>query len=132
MRSRTSVHYGALRTGTKEFSSWLGRFDFCHSGNPVDRMSCCSLGGCRMINLSAFTAGINRRAALCAATLGLYAAVVGAPVLAADAGNGKRVAVRCARPATSSLPTSVPFKEIADRPNFSEPGLVTFLLNPHA
>jgi hypothetical protein len=85
-----------------------------------------------MINLSAFTAGINRRAALCAATLGLYAAVVGAPVLAADAGNGKRVAVRCARPATSSLPTSVPFKEIADRPNFSEPGLVTFLLNPHA
>lgn len=25
-----------------------------------------------------------------------------------------------------------PFEEIAKRPNFSEPGLVTFLLDPHA
>jgi mono/diheme cytochrome c family protein len=92
-----------------------------------------------MINSSAFTAGINRRAALCATTLGLYAAVVGAPVLAGDATNGKRVAVRwCAachvvtadqRHAYADAP---PFKEIANRPNFSEPGLVTFLLNPHA
>jgi mono/diheme cytochrome c family protein len=91
-----------------------------------------------MIDSSAFTAGINRRAALCAAILGVYAAVVGAPVLAADAANGKRVAVRwCAachgvtadqRHAYADAP---PFKEIANRPNFSEPGLVTFLLNPH-
>jgi mono/diheme cytochrome c family protein len=92
-----------------------------------------------MINLSAFTIGINRRAALCAATFGVYAAVVGAPVLAADAANGKQLAVRwCAachvvtadqRHAYADV---APFKEIADRPNFSEQGLVTFLLNPHA
>jgi mono/diheme cytochrome c family protein len=66
-------------------------------------------------------------------------ALAASPVLAADATNGKRVAMRwCAachvvapdqRHAYADAP---PFKEIASRPNFSESGLVTFLLNPHA
>ena len=61
------------------------------------------------------------------------------PSLAADASNGKRVAVRwCAachvvtadqRHAYADAPS---FREIANRPNFSESGLVTFLLNAHA
>jgi mono/diheme cytochrome c family protein len=61
------------------------------------------------------------------------------PVLAADASNGKRLAERwCAachvvtanqREANADAP---PFEEIAKRPNFSERGLATFLLDPHA
>jgi hypothetical protein len=47
-----------------------------------------------MINSSAIAAGINRRAVLFAAALGIHAAVVAGPALAADAANGKRVAVR--------------------------------------
>jgi mono/diheme cytochrome c family protein len=92
-----------------------------------------------MISSSATTAGISQCAALFAIALGILAAVVAAPVLAADVANGKRVAVRwCAachvvtpdqRHAYADAP---PFKEIANRPNFSESGLVTFLLNPHA
>jgi len=92
-----------------------------------------------MINLSAIAAGINQRAVLFAAALGIHAAVVAGPALAADAANGKRVAVRwCAachvvtpdqRHAYADAP---PFKTIADRSNFSESGLVTFLLNPHS
>jgi len=72
-------------------------------------------------------------AALCAT-----ADTVG-PALAADASNGKRLAeLWCAachvvtmnqRQANADAP---PFEEIAKRPNFSEPGLVTFLLDPHA
>jgi mono/diheme cytochrome c family protein len=68
-------------------------------------------------------------------------AVAGAvqPVLAADAFNGERLAERwCAachvvasnqREANADAP---PFEEIAKRPNFSESGLVTFLLDPHS
>jgi mono/diheme cytochrome c family protein len=58
---------------------------------------------------------------------------------AADASNGKRLAERwCAachvvtvnqREANADAP---PFEEIAKRPNFSQSGLVTFLLDPHA
>jgi mono/diheme cytochrome c family protein len=67
-------------------------------------------------------------------------AVAGAaqPVLAADAFNGERLAQRwCAachvvassqREANADAP---PFEEIAKRPNFSESGLMTFLLDPH-
>ena len=61
------------------------------------------------------------------------------PVLAADALNGKRLAERwCAachvvsvtqREANADAP---PFENIAKRPNFSELGLMTFLLDPHA
>src|SRR6516162_8868601 len=92
-----------------------------------------------MINSSAITAGINQRALLFATALGIHAAVVVGPALAADAANGKRVAVRwCAachvvttdqRHAYADAPS---FREIANRPNFSESGLVTFLLNAHA
>jgi mono/diheme cytochrome c family protein len=92
-----------------------------------------------MISSSVTTAGISQRAALFATALGILAALVAGPVLAADASNGKRVAVRwCAachvvtpdqRHAYADAP---PFKEIANRPNFSESALVMFLLNPHA
>ena len=92
-----------------------------------------------MINQQAIHARINQRSALRIAAMGIVTALVAGPVLAADASNGKRVAVRwCAtchvvapdqRNAYADAP---PFKEIASRPNFSESGLVTFLLNPHA
>ena len=77
--------------------------------------------------------------ALCATGFGILAAEIIPPALAADAINGKRLAERwCAachvvtvnqREANADAP---PFEEIAKRPNFSELGLVTFLLNPHA
>jgi mono/diheme cytochrome c family protein len=76
---------------------------------------------------------------LSAAALKIVAAGVVQPALAADASNGLRVAeLWCAachvvtfsqRQANADAP---PFEEIAKRPNFSEPGLVTFLLDPHA
>ncbi len=75
--------------------------------------------------------------------LGLASAILAAnsipSALAADAVNGKRLAERwCAechvvaltqRQANADAP---PFEEIARRPNFSEGGLATFLLDPHA
>jgi len=77
--------------------------------------------------------------ALCATVLGIFAADAVRPALAADAFNGKRLAeLWCAachvvtvnqRQANADAP---PFEEIAKRPNFGEPGLVTFLLDPHA
>ena len=76
---------------------------------------------------------------LCTIAIGIFAADVVRPALAADAFNGKRLAeLWCAachvvaadqRQANADAP---PFEEIAKRPNFSEPGLVTFLLDPHA
>jgi mono/diheme cytochrome c family protein len=76
---------------------------------------------------------------LSAAALKIDAAGIVRPALAADATNGMRVAeLWCAachvvtvsqRQADADAP---PFEEIAKRPNFSEPGLVTFLLDPHA
>ncbi len=70
------------------------------------------------------------------AALGLFAA---SPAAAADAYNGKRLAQRwCAachvvttaqRYSNADAP---PFEEIAKRPGFTEDGLATFLLNPHA
>jgi mono/diheme cytochrome c family protein len=73
---------------------------------------------------------------LCATAFGVF---IARPALAADALNGKRLAeLWCAachvvtanqRQANADAP---PFEEIAKRPNFSEPGLVTFLLDPHA
>jgi mono/diheme cytochrome c family protein len=76
---------------------------------------------------------------LSAAALKIVAAGVVQPALAADASNGMRVAeLWCAachvvtfsqRQANADAP---PFEEIAKRPNFSAPGLVTFLLDPHA
>ena len=44
-----------------------------------------------MINSSATNAGVNQSVAPGAAALGVLAAVVAGPVLAADASNGKRV-----------------------------------------
>jgi len=77
--------------------------------------------------------------ALCTAAFGIFAADIFRPALAADALNGKRLAERwCAachlvaanqREANADAP---PFEEIAKRPNFSERGLATFLLDPHA
>src|SRR6266481_2867714 len=77
--------------------------------------------------------------ALCATAFGIFATDIVRPALAADALNGKRLAeLWCAachvvtvnqREANADAP---PFEEIAKRPNFSEPGLVTFLLDPHA
>ena len=78
-----------------------------------------------------------RGAVLCAAAFGVLAAAIAQPALAADASNGERLAMRwCAachvvtsdqREANADAP---PFEEIAKR--FSEPGLTTFLLDPHA
>jgi mono/diheme cytochrome c family protein len=75
---------------------------------------------------------------LSAAAFKIAAGVV-RPALAANASNGMRVAeLWCAachvvtvsqRQANADAP---PFEEIAKRSNFSEPGLVTFLLDPHA
>jgi mono/diheme cytochrome c family protein len=77
--------------------------------------------------------------AIAAATVGISATSVTLLALAADAFNGKHLAeLWCAachvvtvnqRQANADAP---PFEEIAKRPNFSEPGLVTFLLDPHA
>jgi mono/diheme cytochrome c family protein len=76
-------------------------------------------------------------AALCVAALGMISAAT--PVRAADPMNGERLAQRwCGachvvtsdqRQAYADAP---PFEEIAKRPNFSESGLATFLLDPHA
>jgi mono/diheme cytochrome c family protein len=76
---------------------------------------------------------------LCATAFGVFIADIARPALAANALNGKRLAeLWCAachvvtgnqRQANADAP---PFEEIAKRPNFSEPGLVTFLLDPHA
>jgi mono/diheme cytochrome c family protein len=80
-----------------------------------------------------------RGAVLRAAAFGFIAAAITQPslALAADASNGERLAIRwCAachvvandqRGANTDAP---PFEEIAKR--FSEPGLTTFLLDPHA
>jgi mono/diheme cytochrome c family protein len=75
----------------------------------------------------------------CITALGILAAVIARPAFAADASNGERLAERwCAachvvsvdqRQASSDAP---PFAEIAKRPNFSEAGITTFLLDPHA
>jgi len=66
-------------------------------------------------------------------------AVAAQPAFGADAFNGERLAQRwCAachvvttaqREANADAP---PFEEIARRPNFTESGLMTFLLDPHA
>jgi mono/diheme cytochrome c family protein len=73
------------------------------------------------------------------ASLGILASVIAGPTLAADASNGERLAERwCAachvvsldqRQASSDAP---PFASIAKQPNFSEAGIMTFLLDPHA
>jgi mono/diheme cytochrome c family protein len=80
---------------------------------------------------------ILMRAALGVAVLGTASPVI--PVRAADAMNGEQLAQRwCSachvvalnqRQANADAP---PFEEIAKRPNFTESGLVTFLLDPHS
>jgi mono/diheme cytochrome c family protein len=75
--------------------------------------------------------------ALSVATFGIISGIMTAQ--AADALNGERLAQRwCAachvvtpdqRQANADAPL---FEEIAKRPNFSELGLVTFLLDPHS
>jgi mono/diheme cytochrome c family protein len=93
-----------------------------------------------MNKANATNAAIIQRAAFpVAAALGILVAIVARPALAADAPNGERLAERwCAachvvsldqRQASSDAP---PFEEIARRRNFSETGMMTFLLDPHA
>jgi mono/diheme cytochrome c family protein len=89
--------------------------------------------------LSTIDAASLRGVALRCAAFGVLAAAVTQSALAADASNGERLATRwCAachvvasdqREANADAP---PFAEIAKRPNFSESGLTTFLLDPHA
>jgi mono/diheme cytochrome c family protein len=84
-------------------------------------------------------AAIIQRAAFCIAAFGILVAIIAQPAFAADVSNGERLAERwCAachvvsrdqRQASSDAP---PFEEIARRPNFSETGMMTFLLDPHA
>jgi mono/diheme cytochrome c family protein len=91
------------------------------------------------MNKAGFSLVITAVAVLSAAAFGIFATDVVRPALAADASNGKRLAERwCAachvvtanqREANADAP---PFEEIAKRPNFSERGLATFLLDPHA
>jgi mono/diheme cytochrome c family protein len=86
-----------------------------------------------------FSLAIVAITALCTTAFGIFAADIVRPTLAADASNGKRLAERwCAachvvtanqREANADAP---PFEEIGKRPNFSERGLATFLLDPHA
>jgi mono/diheme cytochrome c family protein len=78
-----------------------------------------------------------RGVALRGAAFGVLAAAIAQPALAADPSNGERLAMRwCAachvvsnaqREANADAP---PFEEIGKR--FSESGLTTFLLDPHA
>jgi mono/diheme cytochrome c family protein len=73
------------------------------------------------------------------AVFGIFAVMLARPAVAADAFNGERLAERwCAachvvqntqRAANADAP---PFEEIAKRPAFSEAGLATFLMDPHA
>ena len=87
----------------------------------------------------AINATIIQSVALRVTALGILAAIIARPALAADVSNGERLAERwCAachvvtldqRQANADAP---PFEEIAKRPNSSESGLMTFLLDPHA
>jgi mono/diheme cytochrome c family protein len=85
-------------------------------------------------------AGLRRYAARSAIiALAAGPGLLTCPAFAADPFNGERLAERwCAachvvtvgqRQANADTP---PFAEIAKRPNFSESGLTTFLLDPHA
>jgi cytochrome c2 len=81
------------------------------------------------------TTGISFAIAIVGAVGATFAPATVRPALAADAFNGKRLAERwCAachvvsatqREANADAP---PFEDIARRPNFSESGLLTFLL----
>jgi mono/diheme cytochrome c family protein len=75
----------------------------------------------------------------CTIAIGVFAANIVRSALAADASHGKRLAeLWCSachvvtvsqKQANADAP---PFEEIAKRRNFSERGLATFLLDPHA
>src|SRR5262249_33202827 len=108
----------------------------------IENSDCPSVAGISKSRLVMIKSGTHprnsaTRAARCGAALGLIFAATS--VQAADAMNGERLAQRwCAachvvaanqRQAYSDAP---PFQEIAKRPNFSESGLTTFLLDPHA
>ena len=81
----------------------------------------------------------NTTLSISATAFALLMIAVAQPARGADALNGERLAQRwCAachvvttaqREANADAP---PFEEIAKRPNFTENGLMTFLLNPHA
>jgi mono/diheme cytochrome c family protein len=96
------------------------RFVFLQTGDPAMNVTTTSLS-------------------ISAAALAVFMAALVQPALGADAFNGERLAQRwCAachvvtsaqREANADAP---PFEEIAKRPNFSENGLMAFLLNPHA
>jgi mono/diheme cytochrome c family protein len=85
------------------------------------------------------TTRISVAIAMVGAISAIFAADIIRPARAADAFNGKRIAERwCAAchvvNATQSEANAdaPPFEDIAKRPKFSESGLVTFLLDPHA
>jgi hypothetical protein len=75
---------------------------------------------------------------IAAAAIGVCAGDAGRSAPAADASNGKRggavalgVPSRYCQPAEASA-DAPPFEEIAKRPNFTERGLATFLVDAHA
>jgi mono/diheme cytochrome c family protein len=73
------------------------------------------------------------------AVVAMLAGMLAGPAVAADRFNGERLAERwCSachvvsvaqRQASADAP---PFEELAKRPAFTESGLATFLMNPHA
>jgi mono/diheme cytochrome c family protein len=80
-----------------------------------------------------------RSIVLCAAAFGLFIISAVEPAVAADAFNGSRLAEHwCSACHVVSVgqheanADAPPFGEIARRPGFSEVGLATFLLDPHA
>jgi mono/diheme cytochrome c family protein len=80
-----------------------------------------------------------RSIGLCTAAFGFFVIGTIGPAVAADAFNGSQLAERwcsaCHVVSASQHEASAdapPFGEIAKRPNFSEVGLATFLLDPHA
>jgi mono/diheme cytochrome c family protein len=85
------------------------------------------------------TTRISLTIAMVSVTFATFAGDIVLPAWAADAFNGRRLAEQwCAachvvsatqREANADAP---PFEDIAKRSNFSEPGLVTFLLDPYA
>jgi mono/diheme cytochrome c family protein len=117
-------HFGALARNP---------FDFSHGGGVSRHAICRPATRNPAMNVTTTSSSII------ATALAMFMAALAQPALGADAFNGERLAQRwCAachvvttaqREANADAP---PFEEIARRPNFSENGLMTFLLNPHA
>jgi len=91
------------------------------------------------LHLATWNPTMNTTLSISATAFAMLVTVATQPALSADAFNGERLAQRwCAachvvtsaqREANADAP---PFQEIARRQEFTEGGLMTFLLNPHA